>query len=153
MTKERRLMFNVDVDTIKITQDLQAVRRESAKRDCAWMGKEHIFVFGSNRQGRHGKGAANYAMRHYGAKMGVGEGYQGMSYAIPTKETPYETLTLPEIKNHVDAFLVFASFNKEKTFLLTPIGTGLAGYTVDEIRPLFSNAPKNVIFLETWGKR
>lgn len=39
-----------------------------------------IFVFGSNLDGRHGKGAALTAMRKFGAKYGVAEGLTGQTY-------------------------------------------------------------------------
>lgn len=45
-----------------------------------------IFVFGSNPEGRHGAGAAKVAVKMFGAKYGQGEGLQGNSYALPTKE-------------------------------------------------------------------
>ncbi len=49
-----------------------------------------IFVFGSNPEGRHGRsekaGTSGVAARQFGAKRGVGEGLQGNSYAIPTKD-------------------------------------------------------------------
>lgn len=35
------------------------------------MTTKHIFVFGSNLAGRHGKGAALDALRDYGAVRGV----------------------------------------------------------------------------------
>ena len=44
-----------------------------------------IFVFGSNRSGVHGRGAALAAVRQYGAVRGQGTGLQGRSYAIPTR--------------------------------------------------------------------
>ena len=40
-----------------------------------------IFVFGSNLAGRHGKGAALHARKHYGAVYGQATGRQGDSYA------------------------------------------------------------------------
>lgn len=43
-----------------------------------------IFVFGSNRFGHHAGGAARWALDHFGAEWGNGEGLQGQSYAIPT---------------------------------------------------------------------
>ena len=43
-----------------------------------------IFVFGSNLAGQHGGGAAYTAYRHFGARMGIGVGLAGQSYAIPT---------------------------------------------------------------------
>lgn len=45
-----------------------------------------IFVFGSNPEGRHGAGAAKVAVDRFGAKYGQGEGLQGNSYALPTKD-------------------------------------------------------------------
>ena len=49
-----------------------------------------IFVFGSNLAGRHGAGAALAALKDHGAIYGCGEGIQGQSYAIPTKDrTPW----------------------------------------------------------------
>jgi len=64
---------------------------------------EPVFVFGSNLAGRHGKGAALFAVRHRGAVYGVGEGFRGNSYAIPTKDAALSTLHLygcyrPELK-------------------------------------------------------
>ena len=104
-----------------------------------------IFVFGSNLAGRHGKGAALWARQHRGAIYGQGEGLQGESYAIPTKDGRLNTLPLPAIRWHVIAFLRFARNNPEMQFQLTPIGCGYAGYTPADIAPLFEGAPSNVI--------
>lgn len=104
-----------------------------------------IFVFGSNLQGRHGKGAALEAKEKWGAIYGIAEGLQGNSYAIPTKETPYKTLALWKIKEYIIRFIAYARLHPEMQFLLTPIGCGLAGYTPAIIAPLFKDAPKNVI--------
>lgn len=103
-----------------------------------------IFVFGSNLAGRHGKGAALYALDHYGAIYGRGVGRQGdgplgSSYAIPTKRANLETLPLNKIETYVWDFLDYALVNQEHTFILTPIGCGLAGYTPEEILPLFTS--------------
>jgi hypothetical protein len=107
-----------------------------------------IFVFGSNRQGIHGAGSAKTALERYGAKLGVGEGLQGASYAIPTKSTPYKSLTLDEIAQHVEKFKEFAKSRSHLKFKLTPIGCGLAGFTPDQIGPMFAGSPSNVIIPE-----
>ena len=103
-----------------------------------------IFVFGSNRQGRHGKGAALWARNHRGAVYGQGEGLQGNSYAIPTKLTPYISLSLDDIRQHVAKFLAFAASNPDMAFHVTPIGCGYAGFTPDQIAPMFAGAGPNV---------
>lgn len=113
---------------------------------------QEIFVFGSNLQGRHGKGAALAAVKYYGAKYGQGEGLQGNSYAIPTKQTPYASLSLKSIAFYVEQFLDFAEKNSNLTFIVTPIGCGLAGYTPKDIAPMFKGAPENVNLPEEFLK-
>ena len=43
-----------------------------------------VFVFGSNLAGTHQGGAAKIAHLHFGATKGVGRGWAGQSFAIPT---------------------------------------------------------------------
>ncbi len=107
-----------------------------------------IFVFGSNLAGRHGKGAALFAKQHHGAIYGQGEGLQGNSYGIPTKDENLRTLPLDRIKCHVEKFLEFARSNANLKFQVTAIGCGLAGYKPYQIAPMFSNAPKNCVLPE-----
>lgn len=108
------------------------------------MSDRSIFVFGSNLAGRHGKGAALYARQHHGAVYGRGEGLQGRSYAIPTKDAQLQTIPLPILRGYVNTFLAFAREYPELTFQLTPIGCGLAGYKPADIAPMFRDAPGNV---------
>ena len=110
----------------------------------------NIFVFGSNLAGRHGKGAALYARQHKGAIYGQGIGYQGQSYAIPTKDMYLRTLPLNVIGDYVDQFITFAYLHPELTFQVTRIGCGLAGYSDNQIAPLFNNVPNNCILPEEW---
>lgn len=113
-----------------------------------------IFVFGSNLAGRHGKGAALTAIRYWGAKRGEGIGRHGDSYAIPTKDENLKTLPLDMIKYRIKQFLEYADQNPQEYFMLTPIGTGEAGYTVEQIKALFdpTQVPSNVLFTGSWFK-
>jgi hypothetical protein len=104
-----------------------------------------VFVFGSNLSGVHGAGAALHARFYYGAVLGQGVGRWGNSYAIPTKRTPYIPLSLEEIQEHIHQFLLYALNHPDETFLVTPVGCGLAGYTQEEIGPMFRGAPSNCI--------
>lgn len=104
-----------------------------------------VFVFGSNLAGRHGKGAALHARQHCGAIYGQGIGLQGRSYAIPTKDERLKTLPLRLIRQYVEQFQAFAAQHPELTFEVTAIGCGLAGYTPEEIAPLFRDAPGNCV--------
>lgn len=99
-----------------------------------------VFVFGSNLAGRHGKGAALEAARKYGAVRGKGEGLQGRSYALPTKDKQLKSLPLTEIKKHIETFVKCVSENPRKMFYLTNVGCGLAGYSVKDIAPLIAEA-------------
>ena len=94
-----------------------------------------IFVFGSNLAGMHGGGAARMARLYFGAVLGNGDGPQGQSYAIPTMQGGVET-----IRPYVDKFIGYAKAHPEQTFLVTPIGCGIAGFTPDDIAPLFEKA-------------
>lgn len=109
-----------------------------------------IFVFGSNLAGIHGAGSALEARKNYGAIYGQGIGLQGNSYAIPTKDKNLKVLPLDIIKNYVDQFIDFANNNPEMDFHVVKIGCGLAGYTEEQIKPLFINAPFNVVLPEKW---
>ena len=97
--------------------------------------ENEVFVFGSNLGGFHGGGAARVAIERFGAVWGQGVGLQGQSYAIPTMQGGVET-----IKPYVDQFIEFAKEHPELTFLVTPIGCGIAGFTIEEIAPLFTSA-------------
>lgn len=105
-----------------------------------------IFVFGSNREGRHGKGAAKHAMLKCGAIYGQPSGLQGSSYAIVTKELRKHLppVTLEEVEDGVRRFLHFAASNPHLDFEVTPIGCGLAGFSPEEIAPMFQGATENV---------
>lgn len=109
-----------------------------------------IFVFGSNLDGRHGKGAALTALRKYHAVYGVGAGRTGDAYAIPTKGKDLEVLPLHVIMLYVGLFLHYVRDNPELTFLVTRIGCGLAGYKDEQIAPMFLNAPGNCILPSGW---
>lgn len=96
---------------------------------------DEIFVFGSNLEGNHAGGAARTALERFGAIMGQGVGIQGQSYAIPTMQGGIET-----IKPYVDQFIDLAWEWDQNTFYVTRIGCGIAGFTDEEIAPLFDRA-------------
>lgn len=104
-----------------------------------------VFVFGSNLAGRHGKGAALIAKKKFGAIYGDGFGPTGRCYAIPTKGPDLKSLSLDYIAKCVAYFNHYASAKPEITFLVTAIGTGLAGYKTADIAPMFRDAPDNVV--------
>lgn len=104
-----------------------------------------IFVFGSNLAGIHGAGSARFAFLKYGAIIGYGEGRQGNSYAIPTKDENLLALPLSDVKLAVDRFLDHARENPSDDFHMVKVGCGLAGFKESQIAPLFKGAPPNVL--------
>lgn len=113
------------------------------------LGEDDIFVFGSNLAGMHGGGAARVAWQKFGAVWGQGVGLQGQSYAIPTMQGGVET-----IKPYVDEFLDVAYECDQNTFYVTRIGCGIAGFTEEQIAPLFDRALDmyNVVLPESFVK-
>lgn len=109
-----------------------------------------IFVFGSNYAGIHGKGAAADAHRDWNAEWGVGEGLTGQSYALPTKSKHITMLAIHRINANIKKFIQFAKNNPDKTFLVTAVACGLAGWSPKTIGPLFADAPENCILPPGW---
>lgn len=99
------------------------------------LADDEVFVFGSNLEGLHGGGAALLAYERFGAIWGQGTGLQGKSYGIPTMHGGVDV-----IAPYVDDFIAFAREHRELKFLVTEIGCGIAGFTVEEMAPLFKDA-------------
>ncbi len=110
-----------------------------------------IFVFGSNLSGIHGAGAAYTALIKHGAIRGQAYGFQGNSFAIPTKDKTIKfSLNLNQIQSYVNLFIKFAKDNPDKQFQITRIGCGLAGLKDEDIAPMFLDAPDNCFFDQKW---
>ena len=118
--------------TMENTQIING-RRIASDRIAA-LGENEIFVFGSNIHGAHGGGAAWYAYKNFGAEWGVGEGLTGRTYALPTMEGE------ASMAHAVERFISCAKEHPELTFLVTAVGCGIAGYTPQQVAPLFKEA-------------
>lgn len=110
---------------------------------------DEVFVFGSNLDGYHGGGAARVALCKFGAIYGQGVGLQGQSYAIPTMQGGVETIV-----PYVDEFIAFAKQHPDKFFLVTRIGCGIAGFTDQQMAPMFKGALEleNVVLPRSFGE-
>lgn len=104
-----------------------------------------IFVFGSNLAGKHFGGSAAHAVKEHGSIIGQGVGLQGSSYAIPTLDENFQKLTLEQIAEHVEQFKWYAAINPETEFHVVAIGCGIAGFTPDQIAPMFWGSTDNVV--------
>ena len=125
-----------------------------------------IFVFGSNPEGRHGAGAAKIAMTKFGAIYGQGEGRQGNSYAIPTKDLRvkenkgYRSISPDNIVSSIINFYNYANQHPDLKFKIAYRNTterSLNGYTGIEMIAMFIYAasgfgsiPENVYISKEW---
>lgn len=123
------------------------------------LAPNQIFVFGSNTQGRHGKGAALTARNKFGAKYGQAEGPQGQSYAIITKDLTKRThpsRTVEQIKEQIHKLYEYARQNPDKEFLVaySGKGTNLNAYSNQEMADMFSSEPipNNIVFEQEFNK-
>ena len=94
---------------------------------------DEIFVFGSNRQGWHGGGAAAYARQRFGLS--------GEKESDARDSVMRSLQWMDRLRKSVlmwREFIAYAEAHPELTFLVTEIGCGIAGYTVTQIAPLFS---------------
>lgn len=130
-----------------------------------------IFVFGSNPKGRHGFGAAKYAVDFFGAIYGQGRGLQGRSYGLITKnlnknyyekstnityrETGYKSVKKSLIYENIKELVNFAIKNEHLKFYVAYKNeyNSLNGYKPKEIIELFllqKKLPDNIIFHDSF---
>lgn len=121
-----------------------------------------VFVFGSNPEGRHGAGAAKVARLQFGAIYGQGEGLQGHSYAIPTKDlrvrenNAFRSITPERIITSIQKMYSCALNNPQRRFCIAYRNTyerSLNGYTGIEMIRMFLDAgpiPDNVWVSKEW---
>jgi hypothetical protein len=115
--------------------------------------KNEIFVFGSNLNGNHAGGAALQAVK-FGAQEGVGEGLTGQAYAFPTLDKNMKKVSSKALASSVTKLYVCAVENPDKTFYVTKVGCGIAGFTEEEMKTYFQgDKPDNVILPEGWLTR
>lgn len=125
-------------------------------------GDNVVFVFGSNPEGRHGAGAAKVARLSFGAVYGQGEGLQGNSYALPTKDLRvkenrgYRSISPEDITENIRRLYDCARQNPDKDFCIAYRNTAersLNGYTGLEMIRMFLDAglvPDNIVVSEEW---
>lgn len=118
-----------------------------------------IFVFGSNPEGRHGKGAAATAQKYFGAKFGKSRGLVGKSYGIVTKDLrkpTHPSVPIREIKEGIKQLYDFAIKNPQLDFYIAYSSRGplLSGFTPQQMADMYNQKPipDNIIFEEGFSK-
>ena len=123
------------------------------------LAPDQIWVFGSNTEGRHGKGAALIAMKQYGAEYGNPRGRQGQSYAIITKNLRkkiHPSISQDFITLQISQLYDYARLYPELEFFIIYNGKGnnLNNYSPLEMALMFrlENIPDNIVFEEEFDK-
>ena len=118
-------------------------KKKHTEEDITSLEPNQIIVFGSNEAGIHGAGAALTCKTLFDAEEGIGEGETGQCYALPTKDFQIRTLSLDRIKEKVKTFyrvaLCYCDRFPDEEFLVTKVGCGRAGYTVEQIGKIFAD--------------
>ena len=116
-----------------------------------------IFVFGSNTEGRHGLGAAKWAMK-FGAKNGKAFGLQGQTYAIITKNLKsksHPSVSKGIIISQIIGLYKYAEKHPELDFLVAySTEPNLNGYTPEQMADMFKcgSIPNNIVFEHKFSK-
>lgn len=108
-----------------------------------------VFVFGTDRRGSQRYGAAGLAANRFGAKAGVIDGPTGNCYALPTKG-----FCISDLEKAVKRFIDYVNANNQFTFMVTPVGSGHAGFELSIVANLFKSLinNKNVMLPEAFIK-
>lgn len=158
-----------------VQPELYSLVQEALKKVNYYLGKpsnyeglikpdeDTVFVFGSNPEGRHGAGAAKVAREQFGAVYGQGEGLQGNSYALPTKDLRVKenkslrSISPEQITESIRRMYEVANQNPDKLFKVAYTNSlnesTLNGYTGAEMIQMFKDAgpiPSNVVFSKNW---
>lgn len=106
---------------------------------------DQVFVFGSNLAGNHRKGAAKTALDKFGAMQGVGRGWSGQSFAIPTQNEHLQAMPIHQVEHYIKDFKIYTKNHPKFIYFITAIGCGSTGFHAKDIAPLFQDISDNVI--------
>ena len=127
-----------------MTTKRSSVSTKYTPKHITSLKENEIFVFGSNRLGKHIRGAARIAREKFGAQERVSEGITGQCYAIPTLDENFDRVDLVDLTISITLFLQHVKLYKEYTYYLTKIGCGIAGWSVYDIRQVFQICLKRI---------
>lgn len=149
-------MFWQGNDLVKVLLDRNGVLKD----------KNAIFVFGSNTEGRHGRGTALIARNHFGAIYGQASGLMGNAYGLVTKDLSRGKGLIAKsiIKENIQKLFDTAKQNPHLKFYIAYQLTGsdivdrgqnLSGYSNNDFVELFTgfnDIPENIIFHKGYEK-
>jgi len=159
------------------------VTRQGYGERVTKLGEDEVFVFGSNRQGLHIGGAAEFAMwgqnkpiiaespkvgvkglyAVFGEGRGMQRGTRGASYAIPTVDLSWQLAAVKvpavEICSAIRGMYSHARENPGMRYLVAgsfEFEKPISGYSHDEFCAMYAAAgdiPDNVVFSDSYTER
>lgn len=109
-----------------------------------------VFVFGTNQFANHAGGAAKIASQKFGAVNHIApHGLCGQAYGIITTSFNDTAVSIDFIQHQIETLYHFAILRPELIFYVTKIGTGIAGFPIEQIKSVFDRLqylqPNNII--------
>ena len=98
---------------------MESVVKKSGKRPPA-AAKEAVWVFESDQDGQHKRGAPALAVKYQGAVQGISSGMAGDSYALRTRDKENKLLSWEEIQEQVRTFRDFVQEQADRNFRILP---------------------------------
>ncbi len=105
--------------------------------------KEAVWVFESNLDGRHGRGAPAVAVNCHGAEQGHASGPTGNAYALTTRDAENELLDWDAIKDNIQAFRDHVSAKPDRKFRILPSSHNKSEHEHERFADLLRNVPSN----------
>lgn len=110
--------------------------------DMGELRAHEVYVFESNRLGKHYHGDQKVAFDRYGARWGAGEGHFGQTYAIPTLDEHLNKVSEKELKESLVRFIEYVDVHRSLKFYMRRIGIRLFG--VETMKRLLWEAAREV---------
>lgn len=110
----------------------------------------HVFVFGTDIDGRHESESGRMAVRLHGAASGTRMGPTGNAYAIPSVASDGTPLSLAVIGNYVTPFIEYAAAHPHTVFQVARFGAGRTEHSDEDMARLFAKAPANCRLPGRW---
>jgi hypothetical protein len=106
-----------------------------------------VFVYGTNNLAQHDGGAAKSSLKWGSIYGDCPIGLCGNTYGIVTTSFNDQPITLAFIQSQIETLYQFAYVRPDLIFLVTKIGCGIAGWSINQIAPLFTSlvTPSNII--------
>lgn len=107
-----------------------------------------IIVYGTNQFAQHNGGAARFALGHGAIYGDCPIGLCGNTYGIITTSFNEVVVDAKFIEKQIQVLYQFAFLRPELSFFVTKIGTGIAGFSMEDISGIFKSifiTPSNII--------